>query len=371
MTERKGKTAFGRSVHLAGAFIGLVCAALLCGGQPLQAASDQSGRRNCVNVSRATVKASDFRKSVTGIGSLRADQRVVVRPEVAGTIKEVHFQEGEKVDAGQVLFQLERVKLEKQLKARQAALQEAKANLRGAERTFRRQQQLCKRDLTSEEVRDQAQTAYEMAQAKVTRLQAEIQGIKERLEDTSVQAPFAGFIGERMVDRGEWVDIGTGLATMVQVEKLEIAFTLPERYLGQVKEGQPVRTTVQAFPDKVFSGRVFFLDPVIQDQTRSLQVKATVDNTEGMLRPGGFGQAKVIVDTHRDAAVIPEEALVPTRSGYRVFVLENSEAHLQKVEVGLRRPGQVEIVRGLEPGQRIVRAGHINLSDGAAVCPAE
>jgi len=371
MNDWSATTSMERAARLAGAVLGVVCGAMLLTGLPLQAASDEPGRTSCVKVSKTRVKSRDFRKTVTGIGTLRADQRVMIRPEVAGTIKEVHFQEGTKVAQGQVLFQLERVKLEKRLKARQAALQEAKANLRGAERTFRRQQQLYKRDLTSEEVRDQAQTAYEMAQAKVKRLQAEIQGLTERLEDTSITAPFAGFIGERKVDRGEWVDVGTALATMVQVDTLEIAFTLPERYLGQIEEGQRVTTTVQAHPDKTFPGRVFFLDPIIENQTRSLQVKASVDNPDGLLRPGGFGVAEVVVDTHRDAAVIPEEALVPTRSGYRVFVIEDSVAHLQKVEIGLRRPGQVEVLQGLEPGQRIVKAGHINLSDGATVCPED
>lgn len=354
--------------------VGLIIAfGLLTCGCDQKAVDNQKNSRKedqkCISVQVARVKTMDLPKTVKGIGTLEAIQRIVVRSEVAGLIKRIYFQEGQKARQGQILFQVDKEKIQKRLQARQAALNEAQAKLEDARRTFRRRQNLYERDLISAETRDKAETEYQMAEARVDRLKAEIGELKEIMRDTRIDAPFDGILGERLVDQGDWVDVGSPLVSLVQQGRIKIAFTLAERYLNQIKVGQKVNIWVQAYPQKRFSGQIYFVSPEIKDQTRSFLVKAYLDNKEQLLQPGGFATVEVNIDVHKDTPVIPEEALVPTRSGYNVFVVKDSLAKLRKVDIGLRRPGIVEITKGLKPGETVVRTGHITLPNGALICP--
>ncbi len=325
--------------------------------------------KDCVPVQTTTVEAMDLERKVRGIGTLEAIQQVMIRPEVSASIEAVHFKEGSRVDKGELLFSMDDDKIQKQLKARQAALEEARANLENAEIVYNRRQRLYKQDLGTEEARDEARARYKALSASVERIKAEIEGIRETLADTQIKAPFAGITGEQRVDPGEWVDVGTPLAPLVETDRLKIAFTIPERYLGQARPGQTIRLTAPAFPDQVFTGEVYFVSPLIRADTRSLMVKAYVENPKLMLAPGGFAAVDLIVETFEQRPVIPEEALVPTRTGYLVYVVEDDQAIGRDVEIGLRQPGIAEIKKGLKPGATIIQSGHIAVSDGDTVCP--
>ena len=148
---------------------------------------------------------------------------------------------------------------------------------------------------------------------------------------------------------------------------MEIAFTLPERFMGRVRSRQELAVRVSAYPDRRFEGEVYFVSPQVDESTRDFLVKATVKNAEGLLKPGAFGTAVVTLDVRERRLVIPEEALVATRTGYLVFVVEDQTARRRDVQIGLRQAGVVEIREGLEPGERVVRTGHMNLSDGTRV----
>ncbi|MFP4446357.1 MAG: efflux RND transporter periplasmic adaptor subunit [Desulfosudaceae bacterium] len=339
---------------------------------PVAAESDSSGGKEspCTPVELTRVQQVDMRRTINGIGTLEADQTALIKTEITGTIETVHFTEGAVVARGDKLIQINAAKLRSQRQAARAALKEARATLANAERTFQRQQELYRRNLTSRDARDEAETARETAAARVEGLTAELDLIEEDLADATITAPFAGVIGERLEDVGNWVNTGTPLTTLVKSDRLEIAFHLPERYLGDIEPGQQVRVITAARPDQSFGGKIFFISPQISESTRSILVKAGLDNSGGDLKPGGYASVTVTVAIHRDAAVIPEEALIPTRTGYKVFVVEDNVARLREVTPGLRQPGRVEITDGLEPGENVVRSGHINLHEGNRVCPA-
>ena len=320
-----------------------------------------------VPVDVVLVRAQALRETVRGVGTLRACETVEVKPEIPGVIAAVHFSEGSEVEAGQPLFSIDQAKLAYQLTAREAARQAAQARLDNAKREFDRLRKLIEQGRATWDENSEAEALYRAAKAQVERAQAEVQLAQERLDDARLVAPFAGVISERFVDVGDYVKAGDHLATLYRVSQMEIAFTLPERYMGRAKSGQPVSVRVAAYPDRPFAGPVYFVSPEVDQATRDFLVKARLDNPEGLLKPGAFGTAVVTLEVHQDRPVVPEEALVATREGYVVFVVNDDVVRRRAVRVGLREAGLAEVREGLAPGERVVRAGQMNLFDGAKV----
>ncbi|MCF8085942.1 MAG: efflux RND transporter periplasmic adaptor subunit [Desulfohalobiaceae bacterium] len=334
----------------------------------LLAASPARGQEDCIPVELAKVEQEDLPVILNGIGTLEAEEKVMVSSEMSGLVQEVHFRDGQDVDRGELLLSLDSAKLQKRLQAQQAGLREARARMKNARRTYERQQSLYDKGLGSEEARDEALTSYTAAMAKVDRLQAEIEELRESIEDTRIRAPFKGTLGEFRVDPGEFVEPGTPLVALTQKDGLEVSFTIPQRHHSSLSLGQKVSLTVPGYPDSSFPGEVTFLNPVIAESTRSIQVKAEVDNRDGRLRPGGFVSVRLTVDLRENATVIPEEALIPTRKGYMVFVVRDGTAHARDVRIGLRRPGLVEVREGVQTGESVITSGHISVQDGSSVC---
>ncbi len=148
---------------------------------------------------------------------------------------------------------------------------------------------------------------------------------------------------------------------------MEVQFSVAQRYASRVEQGQPVVVRHPAQAQEGLQGRLFFISPRIARETRDLPLKARIDNPTNTLRPGTFVSLDLILEVRPKALVLPEEALVPTQEGYSVFVVQEGKARRQEVTIGLRRPGLVEIRRGLEAGQTVIRAGHISVADGDAV----
>ena len=343
----------------------------LLGLMLLMQAPSAPAQEKCIPVDLTQVGTMDLEETIEGIGTLEAKQQVIIKPELAGTIEQVHFEEGNQVDMGQLLFSLEDDMYQAQYRAKEAALAQARAELSNRRRVYERRQRLFAQNQISEEVKDEAQTGFETAKATVNRLEAEMDQIRETLEDTRIRAPFQGRMGELLVDPGNWVDVGTPLSTVTQSRELHIAFTLPEKFIGRIETGQLARVRVPAYPEKHFQARVYFVSPQIEASSRTLLVKASLNNQAEELKPGGFASVQLQVGVRKDVLVIPEEALIPTRTGYMVFAVQDGRAHGRQVDIGLRKPGRVEITSGLDKGQEIIRSGHINVHEGARVCSAQ
>jgi len=337
----------------------------------LIAVSSASAQQDCTPVEVEQAEQKDLSVILNGIGTLEAVEKVMLSPELSGRIKKIHFRDGQSVDKGDLLFSLDSVKLKKRLNAQQAGLREARAHMTNSRRNYERQQSLYDRGLGSEEARDEALTAYTAAKAKVDRLQSQIQELRETIEDTRIRAPFDGILGEALVDSGEFVKTGTSLVSLTQNKQLEVTFTVPEKHLATLDIGQNISLAVPGYPGESFSGKVTFINPMIEKSTRSLQVKATVNNSDVRLLPGGFASVRLTVDLRKNATIIPEEALVPTRQGYMVFIVKNGTAHARDVKIGLRQPGIVEIRKGVKLGEAVITSGHISVQDGDQVCGAD
>jgi membrane fusion protein (multidrug efflux system) len=313
------------------------------------------------------VAPSSFRETVRGIGTLEAKETVEIRPELTGIIDQVHFREGQKVKDGKLLYTIDDSKLKRQLAQNRSGLEAGKATLENAQRDFARMRELREREVISQDKFDQVETDLETARAELKRLEAAVALTLERLKDTRISAPVDGVVSESSVDPGDLVEDGDHLVTLYDTSAMEMAFKIPERYIGRIQQGQMAEITLDAYPDRPFKGKVTFVSPSVDERTRNFLVKVRVDRHHGLLRPGSFATAEVILAVHENQPYVPEEALVATREGYVVYVIEDGKARKRSVRVGLRRPGIVEIVQGLETGEEVVRSGHLRLSAGDKV----
>ncbi len=319
----------------------------------------------------AEVQGVTLAEMVRSVGTLRAAESVVVRPEIAGRVRAIHFREGSQVEEGDLLFELDDERLLRQLAVREAGLRAVGVRLANAERELARARQLHGDGVIPEDQLDRAQTEYDAAVAEQERLEAEISLTERELEDTRILAPFDGWISERRVDRGAYLRVGDDLATVYRTDPMEVGFSVPERHAGRVRAGQPVDVMVAASPQRPFQGEVHFVSPAVDEATRTFRVRARIPNPGGELKPGSFANTVVTVDIRENRPMIPAESLVATRTGYIVYVVEDGRAVRREVRTGLRREAMVEILEGASIGERVVRTGHIRLSGGEEVTVTE
>ena len=290
---------------------------------------------------------------ITALGTLRSDEAIIVRPEIAGRVQAIHFQEGQLINKNDPLFTLDPAEY-------QAQLAGSTAQLRLEQLNFERTRTLYSRQLTSRQNLDEAQAKLDAARADQTKDQV-------RLDKTVIRAPFAGVLGLRQVSIGAYVSPGEDLTTMGSVGSLKLDFQVPELYLSKVRVGQPLTLAVDAYPDRTFPGTVYAIDPKIEEETRTIRLRARVPNPDFLLRPGMFARVALILEKRDKALLVPEQAIVPQGQKTFVFRVVDNKALLTPVTLGQRRPGQVEVTAGLNPKDQVVTDGQIKLRDGMPV----
>jgi membrane fusion protein (multidrug efflux system) len=316
-----------------------------------------SGVEQPVLVEVATVDVRTVVDDVAAVGTLVSNQSVVLRPEVAGRVAAIRFQDGSAVRRGAVLIELD-------FAVQRAELQQAKAELMLAEANARRVEDLFSGKFVSSSVRDEAVSRLEVARASVALAQA-------RLERTRIRAPFDGIVGIRKVSVGDYVKDSEALINIEDIATLKLDFRLPELYLGRLAPGQALEVSSDVAPGAVFSATIDAIDPRVDAEGRAVLLRARLANGEGRLRPGVFARVKVLVDRRDGVLLVPETALIPA-PGQTQFVYRVEDGYARRVEVktGIRRAAEVEVVQGLASGDRIVIAGQLKLRDGAPVVMA-
>ncbi len=295
-------------------------------------------------VEAVTLKLQPLAAGLQTVGSLRADESVVVRPEIAGRISKIHFTEGGHVAAGEPLFTLDG-------SLGQASLNEAAANLENSRRAAERAQQLVAQKLI-------AQSDYDKARAQFGVDQARVASARAMLSKMTLSAPFPGQVGLREVSVGDFVNVGQDLVKLVRLDPIEVDFSVPENALTQIRNGQKINVGVDAYPNDVFSGTVVAIDPAIDATTRSAKLRAQIANPDGRLRPGQF--AKLQLDTgtgNVDALMVPEQALMQDGDVRFVYTIVAGKAKRAEVKTGVRVPGLVQVVTGLNAGDVVITAG--------------
>lgn len=318
-----------------------------------------------VPVEVMTVGTRAVKDEINAVGNLRAEDSVMIKPEIAGRVARIAFTEGQRVARGAVL-----IELDAQVARAEAA--QAKAQLDLARSQYQRTVELAERQFVSSSARDQAASNLQVAEAAHALAQA-------RLDRYTLRAPFAGVVGLRNVSPGDFVKDGAELVRVDDAARVKLDFRLPERYSAQLRAGQAVEFAVDAMPGKTFSAKVLAIDPEVDANGRSLLVRALADNPQGALKSGMFARVRLQLAERGAAIVIPEEALVASATGQVVFRVIEGKAVRTPVVAGLRQDGRVEIERGLAAGETIVTAGQIRLQrdklpvrvvDGAAA-PAD
>jgi membrane fusion protein, multidrug efflux system len=309
-------------------------------------------RQNAVLVDIAAAEAGIMRERIEAVGTTLARQAVDIVSLTSGRVAEIAFSPGARVEAGAVLVRLDDA-------AERAAVAEAQAGLRETELALDRARKLRANNTVAQATVDELEAAYLGASARVDAAQ-------KQLADRTVSAPFPGVVGIREVDIGARVDDETVLTTLDDLAEIEIEFSVPEIYFGQVRDGQAVSATSSAFPRRTFQGRIATIDTRIGQVSRAFRVRAVIPNPDLTLPAGMFMHVEVVLE-ERPAVVIPEEAVIAEGDGAFVFTVEDGRARRRPVRLGQRTAGTVEVLEGLEVGEPVVREGIQRLRDGVSV----
>jgi len=309
------------------------------------------------SVEAYTTTTERWQGTLDAIGELRAVNGIRIANEIAGVVDSIEFESGQRVEQGDLLIHLDD-------ETDRAALETRLADSRLAQQQFNRFADLIGQSAVSQSDYDEAQANYEAAQARVNEQRA-------LLAKKSIRAPFAGTLGLRQVDLGEFIPVGTPIVEVNTLDPIQLDFTIGERNLPLIGMGDPVEITVAAFPDQTFRGSVLAIESSVRATTRTVQVRAQLPNPDRILRPGMFANVTLFRNTSRTAITVPRTAISYNTYGDFVFLISESDgqATVERVQVdtGDVREGHVEITDGLTEGQRIVANGLNRLRSGQPV----
>lgn len=311
------------------------------------------GKRPPMPVKAVAAKRVSLAASLGSVGSLIANESVVIRPEIAGRIVGIHFNEGQRVTKGTLLITLAALEL-------QAQVAESSAELNLVQGRYVRAQELLKKNFISQQALDEARE-------NAIRAQAQLEQSRARLAKTELRAPFAGQIGLRLVSLGAVVQPGQDIVRLDDIDTLKLEFRVSESQLRHIQLGQKVMLQVDAFPDQQFTGQVYAIEPGVDEKSRSLLLRARVPNPGAKLRPGLFARVTLQLGTTGEAIVVPEQAIVPKGDQAFVYRVVNGAAQLTPVTLGARRPGEVAIAAGVNAGDMVITEGQQKIGPGAPV----
>jgi len=289
----------------------------------------------------------------SAVGTLRADESVVIRPEIAGRISEFRFDEGQGVKKGALLVTLDASEVRAQLAS-------AKAQAQLDAQRLERAEDLRKKNFISAQALDEARSNHARAHASQREVEA-------KLAKAEIRAPFTGVAGLRQVSQGAYVAAGTDIARLEKIDQLKLDFRVPEAYLARLKTAQQLKVEVDAYSGESFGGAIYAIEPAVDEATRTVVVRARVANPDLKLRPGMFGRVLLQLAVRDKAIWVPEQAIVPRGQDAFVFRVANGKADLVKVQTGTRRVGEVEIRSGIAAGELVVTEGTQRIGPGSAV----
>lgn len=306
-----------------------------------------------VEISKPTIK--DITDSLSSVGTLLSNESVTISSEIAGKVTGIYFNEGQSVKSGQTLIRLDDSIL-------RATLDSAQVDRALTESKYKRAIELSKAEAMSQQDRDSAYADWQRDEAAV-RL------AKAQLAKTEIKAPFSGTIGLRQVSLGNYLQAGATIVNLEDISRLKIQFNIPQTNVSKIKVSQKFSITTDAYPDKIFYGKIYAVNPKIDEASRSLVVRGIIDNSKRMLRPGLFAQIKLDTGKPEKALFIPESAVSLTANSKTVFLYKKGAAIQTKITTGRRIPGWVEVTKGLNQSDTILVKGQDKIKDGDQVSP--
>lgn len=313
----------------------------------------RGGGMGPVSVTVTEVTRQQLADEVESVGTAQANESVNLTAKVSDTVTAVHFEDGDLVEQGDILVELTN-------SAETARLSEVQSEVDDARRQYERLQSLIETNLISQTDLEVARTRYDTARAR-------LEGVIANMDDRLIRAPFSGMLGFRNISEGTLVTPNTVITTLDDISTIKLDFNIAEVFFAQLEPGQTVKANSIVYRGRDFEGVVRNVGSRIDEVTRSVQVRAEIDNSDRVLRPGMLLTVGLTLN-ERNTVVIPEAALVPSQGRQYVFVVdEENIARRVEVELGRRRPGLVEIVSGVVPGQRVVTQGIAQVRPGQPV----
>jgi len=306
---------------------------------------------------------------LTAIGSLKSPETVKISPKKAGIIKKIFVKEGDFVKKGQLLVQLDDVDAKLQLDRAEAKVWEARASLETNKNTLQRYQKLLESKVISQQTYDDLKLKVRLDEARLALAESELNLAKQNLLDHQIVSSIDGAVNLKIASIGEHVNVAPKdeILVIVQMDPLDLEFYVPEQWAGKIRLGSKIQFTVKAFSEERFSASLHFISPTADPSTRNVKMKALAPNPHYRLKPGFFAEVTIPTLTKPNAIVLPESTLLSQEGKYFVFVTQGGVAYRREVETGMRFDGKVEIVRGIQKGEKVILSGHEQLSDGMKV----
>lgn len=375
--------AVGAAVYF-GLFSREQTAAAAGGGRP---GGGGFGFRPPMTVAMAEVETGTIGASITVVGNLIGEQTVDVVPRTGGRLVSVNVQLGDRVQRGQLLAKIEDFELIEQVKQAEASLEVARATIRQreadlkvAELNFDRSKNLYERQLLAKQALDDAESRYLAAQAQLDLARAQTQQTSARLEElqitlanTRITSPVDGFVGRRNADPGAWAAQNAPVVSVVDISRLRLVANVVERDLRVVNVGDPASVEVDAYPGDIFKGRIARVSPILDPATRTATIEVEIPNSDNRLRPGMYARVLLSVEERTGVMLLPKMAVVDFEGRRGVWMPdEENKARFTQVRLGLEDADRVQILDGVQPGDKVVTEGAASLRNGdTLVLPGE
>lgn len=387
----------------------LLCAA--CSDRTPGKQVNKGSAQKPVSAHVVPVDQKEIRRNVESVGSLFAYDEVTVSSEVEGRVEEVFVDVGDHVTRGQSMVKVSPVELQYALEQQRASLRQARArlglpeegpdlkdvrdaaevkkaaaDLNDAEQKLRRAKVLNDQGILPQQNFDEVESKYKSAKAaydlaiqtveniggQVAQYRAAVALAQKKLADTVIRAPFAGQVKERSVTQGQYLKVQTPVMVIVNIDPLRVRLKVPEKMAGWIRVGHDVTLTVEAFPDRSFTGRISRINPSVEPQTRTFEVEALTPNHDGLLKPGFFVKASIPSNKIEKGLFVPTGALQYIYGLYKIYTVEGNILREKEVKIGERKGEEVEIVEGLTASERVaVPLKGQTLQDRALVDPAQ
>lgn len=338
----------------------------------------RGGPRLPMTVELTAVDRADLSEQITVVGNLIGAATVAAAPKVNGRLASVAVRMGDPVRQGQPLAKVEDSEIREQVRQAEASLavaeatvRQREADLRFAQTSLDRSQNLFDRQLISRQEIDDAETRHQaataqidLARAQLAQSQARTDELRINMENTIITSPVTGFVGSRTLDPGAWVTPNTAFLSVVDISVVRMVANIVERDLRRIAAGQEADVEVDAYPGEHFAGRVARIAPVLDPATRTAQIEVDIPNRDGRLKPGMYARVVFTVDQRDKALVVPTSAVVDLGAGPGVFVPDGENARFQALTIGIQNQEWTEIAAGLGDGDRVITTGAAALADG-------
>jgi len=298
------------------------------------------------------IKPESLQSKIFTNGTLIGNEEVLLRSESSGKVTSIFFEEGKKVNKGDLLLKINDEELQATLKKNILKVEFAK------DKEFRARQ-LLEKQLTS-------QQEYDIVLNELNSLKADIEFTNAQISKTEIRAPFDGIIGLRSVSIGSYITPQIQVASIQSINPIKIDFAVPQKYYSEIKEGKIIEFSIPSFK-KIFTGKIYAIEPKIDQTTRTILVRAIAQNNSGFLLPGAYVEINIILENMANAMLIPTDALVPDIEGEKVFMYKNGKAVPRNVSTGIRTEENIQIINGLEMGDTVIVSGIIQLKPNMGI----